>query len=303
MHSRFWLIAYFAGSSLLSIPAAAEGAACQAIASRFSETGRNAAVRTVNSFLFEAAGADCPMLVDELLKEGGSVRVRGREGDSVLHHAARAGADDVVARLIQRGAVVDLRDLGGGTALFYAVQADRFKTVQLLLERGADPNIEGRAGVTSLEAAAFNGNGRIVDLLLNSGANSRHIDRTGKNAVIYAVARGFSDIAERLITTGIDVNARYGNELTALMWAAGHSNDVPQDEGLATIAMLLDKGARSNDQDNRGRTALMIAAELGHRNAVELLLARGADARLTDKDGKSARDLAASEEIKFALSR
>jgi len=154
MHARFWLIACFAGSSLLSIPAAAEGAACQTIASRFSETGRNAAMRTVNSFLFEAAGADCPMLVEGLLKEGGSVRVRGREGDSVLHHAARAGADDVVTQLIQRGAIVDLRDLAGGTALFYAVQADRFKTVQLLLERGSDPNIEGRAGVTPLEAAA-----------------------------------------------------------------------------------------------------------------------------------------------------
>jgi hypothetical protein len=47
----------------------------------------------------------------------------------------------------------------------------------------------------------------------------------------------------------------------------------------------------------------MIAAELGHRSAVELLLARGADARLLDKQGKSARDLATSEDIKLALSR
>jgi ankyrin repeat protein len=67
--------------------------------------------------------------------------------------------------------------------------------------------------------------------------------------------------------------------------------------------LLLDKGARIDDQDNRGRTALMIAAELGHRSAVELLLAHGADASLLDKQGKTARDLAASEDIKLALSR
>jgi ankyrin repeat protein len=302
MRAKYWLLPCFAASSLAATPGVADETTCQAIASKFSEAGRNVYARTVDSFMFEAAGADCPMLVTQLLEAGGSVRVRGREGDSVLHHAARAGADDIVMLLIERGAAIDLRDLSGGTALFYAVQAERKETAQLLLEQGANPNIEGRAGVTPLETAAFNGNRGIVDLLLRSGADSRHIDRTGKGAIVYAVARGFADIAERLIATGIDVNARYGNDLTALMWAAGHSNDVPQDEGVATISMLLDKGARSNDQDNRGRTALMIAAELGHRDAVELLLARGADPSLLDKQGMSARDLAVSEEIGLALS-
>ena len=38
-------------------------------------------------------------------------------------------------------------------------------------------------------------------------------------------------------------------------------------------------------------TALMIAAELNHAVAVDLLLARGADKSLRDKQGKSAADL------------
>jgi uncharacterized protein len=303
MQAKSWLLLCCAASSLFSVSVAADEAACQAIGSKYSQTGRDAAVQTVNSFLLEAAEADCVALVEALFAAGGSVKVRGREGDSVLHRAARAGADDVVALLLQRGAAVNLHDLKGGTALFYAVQTDRVKTARLLVAAGADPNSEGRNGTTPLEAAAFNGNKQIVDFLLKSGADAQHIDRTGKTAIVYAVARGFSDIAERLLATGIDVNARYGNDLTALMWAAGHSNDVPKEEGVATIALLLDRGAQIDDQDNRGRTALMIAAELGHRSAVEFLLLRGADTGLLDRQGKSARDLATSEDIKLALSR
>ncbi|MGB3023146.1 MAG: ankyrin repeat domain-containing protein, partial [Methyloceanibacter sp.] len=53
----------------------------------------------------------------------------------------------------------------------------------------------------------------------------------------------------------------------------------------------LDRGAKVDDRDNRGRTALMTAAELNHEAAVDLLLAHGADKSLRDKQGKSAGDL------------
>jgi len=57
------------------------------------------------------------------------------------------------------------------------------------------------------------------------------------------------------------------------------------------LNLLLERGARIDDKDNRGRTALMIAAELNHEPAVDLLLSRGADPLLRDQQGKSASDL------------
>jgi ankyrin repeat protein len=60
---------------------------------------------------------------------------------------------------------------------------------------------------------------------------------------------------------------------------------------VAVMTMLLDGGAHIDDADNRGRTALMIAAELNHAEAVDLLIARGADKTLRDKEGKRASDL------------
>ncbi len=71
---------------------------------------------------------------------------------------------------------------------------------------------------------------------------------------------------------GVAADTRYGNELTALMWAAGHDEGVGSRAAGAVIALLLDRGAPVDAADNRGRTALMMAAELGDAAVVELLL-------------------------------
>jgi ankyrin repeat protein len=98
-------------------------------------------------------------------------------------------------------------------------------------------------------------------------------------------------VTRLLLDKGVDVNARYGNDLTVLMWAAGYSSEAGVNDVVAVMDLLLDRGAHIDDRDNRGRTALMIAAELNHEAAVDLLLARGADKSLRDKQGKSAADL------------
>ena len=68
------------------------------------------------------------------------------------------------------------------------------------------------------------------------------------------------------------------------------------------IALLLANGAPLDAADNRGRTALMIAAELGDAGVVDLLMERGADRTLRDKGGKSALDLAKNDAVRARLS-
>ena len=62
------------------------------------------------------------------------------------------------------------------------------------------------------------------------------------------------------------------------------------------------RGAQIDDQDNRGRTALMTAAEQDHEVIVDLLLARGADGSLRDKQGKKAGDLTSLTALREKLS-
>ena len=265
---------------------------CRELAQGYAAARQSAVDRQLNVYLSQAAHKGCVELTLELLRDGASVRARRREGDAALHHAVKATEPEVAKILLQHGADVELRDLSGATPLFLAIEANRVQTVALLIEHGANVNAPGRSAVAPIAAAAFNGSQRIVDLLLAKGADPNAADSTGKTAIVYAVARGFSGIAERLIKAGVDVNARYGNGLTALMWAAGHANDVPDGDGVRTTRLLLARGARLDDADDRGRTALMTAAELGHADIGRLLLQAGARADLKDKDGNTAAALA-----------
>src|SRR6202011_2386726 len=114
------------------------------------------------------------------------------------------------------------------------------------------------------------------------------VDATGKTAMTYAAARGFAEIVTRLLDAGVDPKLRYGNALTALMWAAGHEDGVGGNAAASVVDLLISHGAEIDATDDRGRTALMMAAELGHAEVAGPLIKRGADQTLRDQNGKSA---------------
>jgi len=255
----------------------------------------------LNATLFASAAKDCGALARRLIADGASLQARDRAGAMPLAHAARGGHAALVARLLAEGAAIDARDLNGATALYAAAEAERPTTVAALLAKGADPNLTGRSDVSPLAAAAFRGNDRIVELLLSRGADADHVDATGKTPLIYAAARGFALVVHRLLDAGADAKASYGNDLTALMWAAGHEDGVGAAAAVAVVELLIARGAVIDAADNRGRTALMIAAERGDAAVVETLIMRGADRALRDMAGKTARDLAANYAVRETL--
>ena len=197
----------------------------------------------------------------------------------------------MVDLLLARGAPINARNLSGATALYSAAEGGHAAVVQRLIERGADVNLTGQSGVSPVAAAAYAGRDSIVKMLLAHGADGRAPDDTGKPPVVYAAASARLDIVKLLLAGNIDINARYANNLTLLMWASGPDENVPEAQAIEVVSYLLDAGARIDDRDARGRTALMIAAEGGHAEMANLLLARGADPSLKDKAGKRAADL------------
>jgi ankyrin repeat protein len=274
---------------------------CRELEQNFAQGKAGISSIQLNTFLFASAAKDCGALARRLIAAGASLLARDRRGAMPLAHAARGGHVALVEWFLTEGAAIDARDLNGATALYAAAESERPATVAALLRHGADPNLTGRSGIAPLAAAAFRGNDRIVELLLARGADPNHVDATGKTAIVYAAARGFELVVRRLLDAGVDAKARYGNDLTALMWAAGHEDGVGAAAAVTVIELLIERGAGIDAADDRGRTALMIAAERGDAVMVETLMGRGADRDLRDKTGKTARDFAGNAAVREKL--
>ena len=276
-------------------------AACDSIALKFRSIESRMSVRELNFMLFDAASHGCLELTTTLLEHGASVHARDRFGNTALLIAARMGHTEVLDLLLERGSELRQVNLVGSSALLRAATMGRRKMVKRLLDLGVDANVANKKDMTALIAASYEGKARIVTLLLEHGADPNMQDSTGKGPVVYAAGKGYLKIMKLLMETDkLDINQSYGYNLTALMWAAGHSNDVPVKQGLACVEFLLDSGANIGAVDDRGRSALLIASQRGHSAIVSVLLERGASNH-KDLAGKDAIALAANEEVRVLL--
>ena len=171
---------------------------------------------------------------DDLRDQCATARVAARNDDA-------AG----VARALHDGAAVNARNRLGESALLIALKKNRADLAQLVLDAGADVNEAAVNGVTPLMAAAYAGNVEMTRTLLARGADVAPADRIEEERDdIRGRRRPHGDRDACCSHKGVDPNAVYRNDLTALMWAAGYGQDR---DGSA----LLDAGARV---DPRGQS-------------------------------------------------
>jgi len=284
-------------------PLSGTSIACSTLSSEIIQRKREINERRMDLYLLEASKKGCFTVAANLLRRGASLRAKDRFGNTSLHHASRMGHNKLVLYFLDKGAEIDQLNLAGSSPLLRAVISNRRRTTKILLQAGAKFEVVNKNGITPLASAAFNGNDGILKLLLDSGAEPNRIDGIGKGPIVYAAAKGFYKIVKRLLSAGVQVNQKYANNLTALMWASGYSNDVPEVDGIKTVNLLIEEGAELNLKDNRGRTALMIAAERGHAKIVGVLREAGADLNIKDNESLTALDLAANDQVKVVLTK
>jgi ankyrin repeat protein len=129
----------------------------------------------------------------------------------------------------------------------------------------------------SLVKAANDGNLTRVQELLAAGAdaNARGSQINTETALMRAAANGQADVVRVLLDHGAEVNARHEGEgdlhgRTALFFAVGSRQDVP------TIELLLARGADAGLKDRSGKSALRLALDNENAEVAELLKKAGA---------------------------
>jgi ankyrin repeat protein len=144
---------------------------------------------------------------------------------------------------------------------------------------------EGRQGRKILEALSKQGGTQqeVLDILaqIPAGApvNLEVRDEHGETPLQRAILKGWTDVALALLDRNADPNSKeYALGMTPLMQV--------EDEGLARA--LIKKGARIDERDNTGATALIWAATFGRTDIVRVLLENGADPAAKDDSGHDA---------------
>ena len=99
--------------------------------------------------------------------------------------------------------------------------------------------------------------------------------------LVNASMGGKADVIRRCLEKGADVNAADKKfNATALMWAA-HNGHVE------ALNVLLANGADMDRQGSRGETALWFAAQKGQLETLKILVENGADINTVGRDGYS----------------
>ncbi|HXF65117.1 MAG TPA: ankyrin repeat domain-containing protein [Burkholderiales bacterium] len=175
--------------------------------------------------------------------------------------AIRSGAASVNQRIPAPGY------LEGTPLITLAAKYASLNVLRYLIAAGADVNARTPVAETALMLACY----FMEESFLGGASYERH-----------------EQAARLLAAAGADLEgAPHG--YTALSYAAYRGRD-------RTVRFLLERGARVNGQVADGvayiPTPLMMAAMMGHRSTVLLLLAAGADPRIRVHGGHTARELA-----------
>lgn len=179
--------------------------------------------------------------------------------------------------------------------LMNATDQNAVQMVADLLEKGADPNMILRR--TPLHLAAEKGRIEIIDLLLANNADVNARDHSGRTPLLLAIAARWPEVARTLREAGADASVCTESG-TSLLFAALERDDY--ETARWALVNGVDVNARRIDAEHT--TALMLMASEGNLEMVELLLESGADPSVTNKDGKTAFDLARGAELKTRLS-
>ncbi len=175
----------------------------------------------------------------------------------------------------------------GGTWLHVASTLKSVELVEYALERGVNVNTPDEAGVTPLMILARLGHLPLLECLLKEGAESEAQDRKGDTALNYALFGQQTQIALRLIPEMRSTSLANREGQSPLMIAVSVD--------LLPVIQILDVQNESSRVDEKGFTALHLAALNGAWRVMPFLVEQGFEVNALSKRGAPPLALAAAK--------
>lgn len=186
--------------------------------------------------------------------------------------------------------------------LWWAATHQCPELASLSLRLGAPPDPEAPFSPTPLQAAAAQGDLRGTEVLLAAGASVNARNREGATALMLAAAGGHEAVIRELLARGADplLRGRWGATAADTAAMCGHTAAArpllravarPPLQTLAamgdaaSVEESLAAGARIEETNGLGLTALGAAAALDRAGLVRVLLAHGADPNRCNRAG------------------
>lgn len=206
--------------------------------------------------------------------------------ETALMIAVQQGRYEIVKFLLEKNVDLEAVDDFEQTALMFSTMIEDERIFDLLFENSADVTAENQEFSSVLMYAANIVSEAILEKILKQGVLVDRVNEKGENALEWAV-RGAKKTAnvELLLDYGADLYQRHKSTgHTPFMNAAAHGS-------LATLKMLLERGANRDDCDEFGRNAFLLAVENDQIETVLVLLGMGFDVHYRDNNGMGALDL------------
>lgn len=174
--------------------------------------------------------------------------VRGGGMDTGIDEDDDDGAGAIIQDLVAQGAELNATmDKTGETSLHLAARYARADAAKRLLDAGADANAQDNTGRTPLHAAvAADALGVFQILLRNRATNLNARMHEGTTPLILAARLAIEGMVQDLISAEADINAADNSGKTALHWAAAVNN-------VEAVNILLAHGANRDAQDDKVR--------------------------------------------------
>ena len=207
-----------------------------------------------------------------LLDHGANKHAKLKSGCDAVAEACHRGHHAIARLLIERGARLESLNHYHRTPLLEASRRNDGDWTRWLLQRGARTEVRDSQGRSPVWHAANGGHDKSLAVLLEYKASTETLSNDNWLPLGCAANQGFTNCVKLLLDAGaaMDVHQAHGSGYTALCEAVHHGH-------IATVKLLISRGADLEIGSKSGFSALSVAAYNGQDAIVRVLAEAGAD--------------------------